>query len=208
MGRGEGGGGMGTDAPSSPVKQRGLYTEFLGDVTDGLRQEAMQGPDVSRFSSKGRVSESWDSKIRALGQPVGPLPQEQVLDVKLSRTTEPKLQLPYKTEPGQPPRQVLLEREKRFYSEQNLAQLLREEGIDFSHGGDPGGEALASTLNLPLELFDNTEFDCRNPEEWKAMGDAEGRGVPSKVLWANDEETPGSRWVEGYMLDYDGDTST
>ena len=208
MGRGEGGGGMGTDAPSSPVKQRGLYTEFLGDVTDGLRQEAMQGPDVSRFSSKGRVSESWDSKIRALGQPVGPLPQEQVLDVKLSRTTEPKLQLPYKTEPGQPPRQVLLEREKRFYSEQNLAQLLREEGIDFSHGGDPGGEALASTLNLPLELFDNTEFDCRNPEEWTAMGAAEGRGVPSKVLWANDDDAAGSSWVEGFMLEYDPDTTT
>lgn len=103
---------------------------------------------------------------------------------------------------------MLLEREKRFYSDQDLAALLREEGIDFSHGGDPGGEAYASSLNLPLELFDNTEFDCRNPEEWKAMGDAEGRGVPSKVLWANDEETPGSRWVEGYMLDYDGDTST
>ena len=38
MGRGGGRGGMGTGAPSSPVKQRGLYTEFLGEVTPGLRQ--------------------------------------------------------------------------------------------------------------------------------------------------------------------------
>ena len=115
-------------------------------VRDGLRQEAVQGPDVSLYNSMHELSANWDSKIRAISGRVSREPSvDQSLDVKLTRTTEPKLQLAYKTEPGQPPRQVLLEREKRFYAEQDLEELLRQEGVDFSHGGDPGGEALAST---------------------------------------------------------------
>ena len=34
-----------------------------------ISQEAMQGPDVSRYSEKGSVSSSWGGKIRALSQP-------------------------------------------------------------------------------------------------------------------------------------------
>ena len=208
MGSGKGRGSMGTE-PTSPVKQRGLYTEFLGDVSDGLRQEAVQGPDVSLYNSMHELSANWDSKIRAISGRVSREPSvDQSLDVKLTRTTEPKLQLAYKTEPGQPPRQVLLEREKRFYAEQDLEELLRQEGVDFSHGGDPGGEEFATSLGLPLELFDNTEFDSRTPEDWEAMGKAEDKGVPSKVLWANDDEAPGSSWVEGMMLGYDPETTT
>ena len=40
------------------------------------------------------------------------------------------------------------------------------------------------------------------------MGKAEDKGVPSKVLWANDDEAPGSSWVEGMMLGYDPETTT
>ena len=38
---------------------------------------------------------------------------------------------------------------------------------------------------LPLEVFDNTEFDCRTPEEWLSLGlDGDGihRPVPGKAL--------------------------
>ena len=198
---------MGEGAPPSPIKQRGLYSEFLGDVSAGLREEVTHGPAADRYASKNSgVSESWSSKIQGLGS-AAPT-EETVLDVKLTRTDEPKLQVPYNTQPGQPPRQVLLEREKRFYADQDIAALLREEGVDFSHGGDPGGEQYATFMDLPLELFDNTEFDCRNPEEWAALGAAETRGVPGTTLWAKDGDEVGSIWVGCRMMEYDADSQT
>lgn len=39
---------------------------------------------------------------------------------------------------------------------------------------------------LPLEIFDNTEFDCRTPEEWLASGIEPETGarnpIPAKAL--------------------------
>ena len=38
---------------------------------------------------------------------------------------------------------------------------------------------------LPLETFDNTDFDCRTPEEWLALGeesDDTRKPVPGKAL--------------------------
>eukprot|EP01047_Picozoa_sp_COSAG01_P132221 COSAG01_NODE_62044_length_286_cov_1.368984_1_plen_55_part_01 len=52
MGRGEGKGSMGSETPGSPVKQRGLYTEFLGDVSEELRDEVLQGPSSDRYTSQ------------------------------------------------------------------------------------------------------------------------------------------------------------
>jgi hypothetical protein len=145
MGRGEGKGSMGSETPGSPVKQRGLYSEFLGDVSEELRDEVLQGPSSDRYTSqRSNVSASWNDKIQSYAHAAQT--EDTVLDVALTKTDEPKLQVPFKTEPGQPPRQVLLEREKRFYADQDLAALLLEEGIDYSHGGDPGGEQYASFM--------------------------------------------------------------
>ena len=74
-----------------------------------------------------------------------------VVDVQLTRTDEPKLQVPFVTPRGGTPRQVLLEREKRLYKSQDLAKLLKEVGVDFSHGGDPC-PAHPSLFDLPLRL--------------------------------------------------------
>ena len=39
---------------------------------------------------------------------------------------------------------------------------------------------------LPLEIFDNCEYDCRTPDEWLALGFEPGsevrRPVPAKAL--------------------------
>ena len=42
---------------------------------------------------------------------------------------------------------------------------------------------------LPLEIFDNTEYDCRTPEDWLALGgDGKNRKpVPGKALLPNGE---------------------
>ena len=40
--------------------------------------------------------------------------------------------------------------------------------LDFSGKGHP---TPTFPSFLPLEVFDNTEFDCRTPEEWVALGE-------------------------------------
>ena len=194
-------GGGAAEAPSSPVKQRGMYSEYLADVSDGLRQEAMQGPDASKYVHQTSISSSWEPKIKALETSV--VAGEAIANDGLTRTTEPKLQVPFLTEPGQPPRQVVLERERRFYLEQNLEELILAEGIDFSAVGDPSAERYPSTMELPLALFDDTEFDCRTPEEWVGLGKAEDRGVPCKCLFPKGGEGGGSEWVQARVTEYD-----
>jgi dynein heavy chain len=192
--------------PSSPVKQRGLYSEYLSDVSDGLRREAMQGPDSSKYMSGVNVSSSWEPKIKGL---TAPAIEQGQLDVGLTRTTEPKLQVPYKTALGQPPRQVVLERERRFYSEQDLTELLLAEGADFSQDEESPAQKYPSTMGLPLELFDDTEFDCRTPEEWVGLGKAEDRSVPAVALFALEGDGAlGSEWVAARVLEYDTDSDT
>ena len=71
---------------------------------------------------------------------------------------------------------------------------------------------------LPLEIFDNFEFDCRTPEEWLLMGIEEEGGarkpVPGKALLSSrddvhhlDPKDPSIeyRWFDIGMLDYDPD---
>uniref|UniRef100_A0A3B5AEX4 Uncharacterized protein n=1 Tax=Stegastes partitus TaxID=144197 RepID=A0A3B5AEX4_9TELE len=45
-----------------------------------------------------------------------------------------------------------------------------------------------------LELFDNEEYDCWTPEDWLALGNAEGspnrKPIPAKALLPTDNETP------------------
>jgi dynein heavy chain len=67
--------------------------------------------------------------------------------------------VPYKTEPGKTPRKIKIERKKRLFLEQDIAALLRNEGVDYS-------KKEFSEFHLPLEYFDDTSFDPRTPEEW------------------------------------------
>uniref|UniRef100_A0A3Q1G270 Uncharacterized protein n=1 Tax=Acanthochromis polyacanthus TaxID=80966 RepID=A0A3Q1G270_9TELE len=60
-----------------------------------------------------------------------------------------------------------------------------------------------------LEMFDNEEYDCRTPEDWLALGNAEGspgrKPVPAKALLPADDETPSGEmysWHVVGVLDY------
>ena len=76
-------------------------------------------------------------------------------------------------------------RRKRVYAQQDITQLLTNEGISSSSlmpVADTTSHSLISNANsakspsptfpsfLPLEIFDNTEYDCRTPTEWVALG--------------------------------------
>ena len=61
---------------------------------------------------------------------------------------------------------------------------------------------------LPLEIFDDTEFDCRTPKEWLAIGQENGeqKPVPGKALLANGIVKDGVKqyeWLDVGMFKYD-----
>lgn len=86
---------------------------------------------------------------------------------------------------------------KRIYASQDLATLLEQRGVltsdlmprkDFNMRvdltkADPKSKRLYPPF-LSLDIFDNTEYDCRTPREWLGLGVVKGkqRPVPGKAL--------------------------
>ncbi len=54
-----------------------------------------------------------------------------------------------------------------MYAVQSIRQLLLEEKIPTDDVIDPVGK---ERHVIPLEIFDDTEFECRTPEEWLELG--------------------------------------
>ena len=91
----------------------------------------------------------------------------------------------------------LSSRLKRLYASQDLTTLLEERGVltsdlmphkDFNMRvdltkADPKNKRLYPPF-LSLDIFDNTEHDCRNPQEWLNLGVVKRRQkpVPGKAL--------------------------
>lgn len=90
--------------------------------------------------------------------------------------------MPYKVDSGKTPRKLEVERRKRHYAKQSLEELLQEKGIDsrdlvpvVAHPHRPSNSVVPKRATfppfLPLEIFDNVDFDIRTPEEWVALGE-------------------------------------
>ncbi|CAL8336191.1 unnamed protein product [Merluccius merluccius] len=118
-----------------------------------------------------------------------------------------KVQLPYRTTPGKTPRKIEIERRRREYLKLDIEQLLSEKGVDSKllmsrhqtsggedHVADPDKPTPPVSNYLPLEIFDNEEFDCRTSEDWLALGceeaSAERKPVPAKALLPTDSNAP------------------
>ena len=92
--------------------------------------------------------------------------------------------VPFKVESGKTPRKLEIERRKRHYAKQSIDELLRLLDVDTKElmpVSDCTAQALSYSAGdehptpvfpsyLPLEVFDNTEFECRTPEEWVELG--------------------------------------
>ena len=104
-----------------------------------------------------------------------------------SKSWDPKVQVPYKVDSGMTPRKLEIERRKRQYSKlsKDLESLLVQHCVstqELMPITDRTSKALLSSSTrgsdptpvfpsfLPLEIFDNTEFDSRTPEEWLQLG--------------------------------------
>ncbi|KAJ8728552.1 hypothetical protein PYW07_006248 [Mythimna separata] len=102
-------------------------------------------------------------------------------------TFVPKLQFLSVVLPKELPRLVKIERLRRKFLAANVKKMLRELGIqpywllpveEFKIS-DMEHYALYSPFpKLDLEIFDNTDFDCRIPEEWMSLGMIEGEQYP------------------------------
>ncbi|KAI9104654.1 dynein heavy chain and region D6 of dynein motor-domain-containing protein [Phlyctochytrium arcticum] len=130
------------------------------------------------------------------------------------KTLEPKVIASFTSRPGQTPRKIEIERKRRLYSEQNIADLIYQEllevraefgghhqtassphvpqepsGTDLpqggmvgdasnrsSHAGNPDSDVMVGDF-LPLEYFDDTEYETRDLREWLDM---ETYGAPTE----------------------------
>jgi dynein heavy chain len=110
------------------------------------------------------------------GSPESPIPAE-ALDVTTTttadgrsatslfpdavpETSEPKVMVPFEHCRGRVPRKIEVERRRRRYDTMDPSKLLEVAGLSL--------EAIAKKSNdqLPIEVFDDTSYETRNPQEW------------------------------------------
>ena len=113
---------------------------------------------------------------------------------------EPKVFVPYLTQPGRTPRRVAVERKMQFYAAQDINEILRGKRfspllLDENSEGEPktarSGGHLAQSF--PLFLFDDDTYEQYSPEEWIERG----RGaVAAKTRFVGD-------WVSCVVKSYD-----
>eukprot|EP00762_Andalucia_godoyi_P002130 ANDGO_02526.mRNA.1 Dynein-1-beta heavy chain len=111
------------------------------------------------------------------------------LAIGQQRKAEPKVMIPFVSGPGQVPRKVEIERRRRLYASVDLEKVLEERGINYAMPP-------AQKSYLPLEAFDNTDFDVRNPEEWVEVEQ------PARILQWN-EDTQTGAWKDCIVFAYD-----
>nr|CAI5840363.1 unnamed protein product [Callosobruchus analis] len=104
-------------------------------------------------------------------------------------TFKPKVQLQHEVEPKTLPRNVAIEQLRREYQAQSLKKLLKQMNVTNKdlipveilrdHPENIGPTNLSSwTSFLPLELFDDEEYDVRTPENWLQHGVIDGVRYP------------------------------
>ncbi|KAL6436551.1 hypothetical protein ACFW04_004787 [Cataglyphis niger] len=110
-----------------------------------------------------------------------------------AETFLPKVQMEYIVGPKMLPRNVEMERRRRAYKNLKIEDALEAEGVK-SHDMLPPEKIRAllsydekydlySKANyLPLELFDDEEYDCRTAEEWINLGIIDGIRYPLPAI--------------------------
>jgi dynein heavy chain len=111
---------------------------------------------------------------------------------------------PIMTTLGKPPRIIEIQRKKRLYSSIDITTLLLEKGIDYLAPSDPDNKPWCE---LPLEAFDNVEYDVYpDPASWMDLGineDGVQTGLPAKVLYRSEEGYPFMcQWMDARVTSF------
>ena len=228
MGKGQGAPVLGYESPTvggrpfSPAvalphsRQRGFYSEVLDsdmevenasqllaaascgpralDLQPRLSAPKQRLPTAAQFAgmtqdAMAAATERQQQLTLTAGKAIAP-----------SRALEPKVLVPFNPGPGRTPRRIVIERQKRLFALQDLAQLLGDMGIDSSVPDPPNA--------LPLELFDNTEYECRPIDEWLSMGEEteeETLFLPALFLRPPSEGGKPALWTDCQVQAYDSE---
>jgi len=95
---------------------------------------------------------------------------------KPGRIVKPTVIIPYEQAPGKLPRRLQIERKTRQYASQNIDELLRAAGVDYSKYPVTKDHETGENSFLALEIFDDRAFEVRAPKDWIMEGtDSSGR---------------------------------
>eukprot|EP00729_Bicosta_minor_P023578 gene23578-31403_t len=150
------------------------------------------------------------------GSPHKPGPQPPRKDGLLKKSHNPKVQRAFSVPKGTVPRTVEVDRYRRRFVADDVGQVLETvhglsaeallPGGEFKRGVAPLGASDSDPPFLALEIFDDTEFDIRTPEEWMSTGredneEATMRGIPAFTLQPH-AKTGRMAWVSCTVLKY------
>jgi dynein heavy chain len=170
-------------------KQRGIYSEILTtEDTDNLKLVSTIGPTPNNMIESNKKQkiprakgikrkpakiDELDEDTRIIGKNYYRNPD--VNEGFYSRKREgvadpdPKVMEPFNPIPGKPPRKVVIDRQRKLFASLSIEDLLMELNINYRSPPD------ANSDWLPLEPFDDQEYDCRLPHEWIELGYDEER---------------------------------
>ena len=196
------------------ARQRGFYSECLDsgmemDTSESLLAAASCGPRALDLQPKlAAPRQRTLPKSQFLGMDEATvLANAQRIQKRVawagratapSRALEPKVLVPFQPGPGKTPRRIVIERQKRLFALQDINQLLLDMGIDSACPDPPN--------TIPLELFDNTEYESRPIDEWIALGeetDDATRFLPALFLRPPAEMGQPCVWTECQVQSYD-----
>lgn len=93
---------------------------------------------------------------------------------------EPKVQVPYVHVRGAVPREIEIERRRRLYDEMKVPHLLAVSQLTLA------GLAQKNAQTIPLEIFDDTSYDCHNPKDWMSIANIseneKGKFLPAEGI--------------------------
>ncbi|XP_022110107.1 dynein heavy chain 1, axonemal-like isoform X1 [Acanthaster planci] len=229
------------------IKQRGYYSDILSGDAEHRLGNVLSGAETQQDTLWNIAKEKHTPMVTSFKGPKGPEQAKAELSKQVYGPTSeiltksdfpeksflPKVQLPFFVAPGQCPRKIEIERRKRHYQSQMLEDLLAAEGVQTEalmpkqitekklsvqlNGVDGDEDPAPFPTFLPLDIFTDTEFDCRTPGEWLEMGvvNSHRLPVPGRALlpaWDSPEKLDPKdpsleyEWFDVGMLDYDRET--
>ncbi|XP_074517159.1 dynein axonemal heavy chain 1 [Sebastes fasciatus] len=197
-------------------EQKGTYSDI---ITPSKFQSLTAEPGIRQRSQGQSTSDPNTIKVTTFKLATvnhGPTSQQSQPSYFCRVVNTSKVQMPFQTVEGQIPRKLEIERRRRKYLKFDIEQLLAEKGISSNllMARHQSSSDVITTDNpvsqyLPLEVFDNEEYDCRTPEDWLALGNAEPdrKPIPAKALLPTDDEMTESSsleysWHSVGVLDY------
>jgi dynein heavy chain len=202
-------------------KQRGIYSEILTtEDSKNLKAVSTIGPhqtNIVKTNEKQKIprAKGIRNKQQQSVQMANLISDQHVIGKNYFRDpdvnegfysrkrpgvadVDPKVMEPFVPIPGKPPRKVVIDRQRKLFASLDIEELLLELGIDYKNPQENQSDW------LPLEPFDDTEYDCRLPSEWIEYGydeDGNFNPIPGKGLYKNPDNS--GEWLDVLINTYD-----